>query len=63
MIKRSYEKIGGNPKIADPQDIESEYEIEYVSDIDDDPEPDVVVQGRDCIAVQRGRPCQVQPVR
>jgi hypothetical protein len=46
MIKTSYAKVGGHPKINNVGDLSSEYPDWVVIDIDDDPEADVGVFGK-----------------
>lgn len=45
MITHSYAKIGGNATISSPADL-GQYPEWYVSDIDEDPEADVAVLGK-----------------
>lgn len=45
MIKTSYAKVGGHPKIKNVGDLSSEYSDWVVLDIDDDPEVDLGVFG------------------
>ncbi len=47
IIGKSYGYIGGNYKASKKGDIEKNYEKEIVSDIDEDPEPDVVLLGKE----------------
>lgn len=46
MIKTSYAKVGGHPKLQNVGDLSSEYPDWVVIDIDDDPEVDVGAFGR-----------------
>ena len=46
MVVNAYASSGGNPKISNPGDLSKEYPNWVVADVDDDPEPDVVVAGR-----------------
>lgn len=45
IITKSYDKIGGNAKIKEPDDISREYDDWIVADTDDDPDVDVFVGG------------------
>lgn len=41
IITKSYDKLGGNAKIKEPDDISREYDDWIVADTDDDPDVDV----------------------
>lgn len=45
IVKRSYDKIGGNAKVSSPDDLTAEYDDWIVADTDDDPDIDVFVGG------------------
>lgn len=45
IITKSYDKLGGNAKIKEPDDISREYDDWIVADTDDDPDVDVFVGG------------------
>ena len=47
MVAQSYASVGGNPKISNPGDLTDEYPEWVVADLDDDPDVDVFVGGRD----------------
>ena len=46
LIDKSYAPIGGNLKVSKASDVGSEYSDWVVADVDDDPEPDVFVGGK-----------------
>jgi hypothetical protein len=46
MISKSYEPIGGHAKLSSRADVGDEYPEWEVADVDNDPEPDVVVVGQ-----------------
>lgn len=45
IVKKSYEKIGGNAKVSSPDDLTAEYDDWIVADTDEDPDIDVFVGG------------------
>lgn len=45
ILKKSYEKLGGHPKIKQKGDLKHSYDTWVVADVDDDPEPDVAIFG------------------
>lgn len=46
MVKTSYEKIGGNPKVQYLGDLGDEYPNWVVADVDEDPDVDCLVAGK-----------------
>lgn len=46
MISKAYEPIGGHAQLTSRADVTDEYPEWIVADIDDDPDPDVVIVGK-----------------